>query len=149
MSGVKGATHVYVCTTRDGVKIGASRNVRNRVKNLCGSLIREWHRPLDAQLIEYHALRLVGADPARGDEWFAVPVDDAVRAVEAAIAKAEAGMAPPSRKSQMRQRQAEIERERDARLARISDEIGKLNEQIVREGWQWDDAVKTFRKPSN
>jgi hypothetical protein len=156
MSGVKGATHVYVCKhvgnsirwRPNVVKIGATRNVEQRVGSLCGTLIRSWHRPDDAQLIEYHAIRLVGVKPVQGLEWFAVPPEDAVRAVEAAIAKADAGEAGPSGKSVQRRRHLEIERETNERMAIITEEIRKLSERVIREGWCWDETEKTFKLPS-
>lgn len=155
MSGVQGATHVYVCTHSGKsvrwephfVKIGASRNVSQRVKSLCGTLIQEWHRPDDAQLIEYHAVRLVGVPPARGWEWFDVPVEQAVKAVNSAIALADAGQAAPSRASQMRQRSAEIARESAEVWARCADELRRLNDLAEREGWYWDKVEKTFKRP--
>lgn len=99
--GVKGATHVYVCVSKGKskrwepgcVKIGASRNLQSRMDNLAARLVRSWHLPGTAQLVEYHALRFVLAMPAQGGEWFKIDPDEAVRAVERAIAFVESGRA--------------------------------------------------------
>lgn len=105
MSGVKGATHVYVCTTRYGVKIGASGCVEKRAKGLpAATLVRSWHLPENAQLVEYHAIRLVGRPASKGWEYFDVTVDDAISAVERAIVFVASGDAPESGRTIARKR---------------------------------------------
>lgn len=146
MSGVQGATHVYVCTTEYGVKIGASRNVPQRMKWLKGLLVQKWHRPNDAQTIEYNALRLVGVKATKGSECFDVPVAQAIAAVESAIAQVDAGTAGPSARMQTLERQERQMRQFSDRMAAAMQEMKLEWEKAERDGWYWDDEAKRVRR---
>lgn len=92
-------TAVYVVVSRRGsrAKIGASSRPRRRGIEVAwasfapGSrLVKVWDRPKDALLVERVAHWQL-AELHEGNEWFDVDADRAIAAVEAAIAKVDAG----------------------------------------------------------
>lgn len=121
---IRKATHVYVCETPHGVKIGVSINVLRRAMAFGAGtrIVKTWRRPnMDAHVVEYTALRLVGAAPVYGTECFDVPVRRAVYAVRRAIEMVDggAGIVSPGT---LRERQQEAE------MRRFSDEVEKVME---------------------
>lgn len=150
MSGVKGATYVYVCRTPDGIKIGASKNVPQRMKWVRGEALRVWHRPDDAHRVEYNALRLVGVKAKRGSEWFDIPAEQAIEAVEAAIERVEAGTALKTRRQRFDEMEARAEREMSAFCDKIAEIMAAGNAIVAeyeRQGYVWDRSIMNFRKP--
>ena len=87
-------THVYVCTTDQGVKIGASTNVVERLRQFPNAtLVKSWHIPDIAEDVERTALNAMRVSPMHGREFFNIPVDMALATVEMAIASCRAGHA--------------------------------------------------------
>lgn len=144
------ATHVYVCETPHGAKIGVSINVPRRALAFGAGtrIVKTWRRPhMDAHAVEYTALRLVGAKPVLGAECFDVPAHRAVYAVERAIEMVDdgRGIASPGT---IRERQQEAE------MRRFSDEIAKvvamgkaITEDYERRGYVFDREKMDFVLP--
>jgi hypothetical protein len=122
MKPLKTMSYVYICETTRGIKIGAALDPFRRSKQVftpvsATKLVRWWHRPQnDALLVEYNALWLVPAMPVYGREWFNVPLETAVLAVERAIALVETGRARPTPAMAKR---AALERRERKRLERL------------------------------
>jgi hypothetical protein len=102
-------THVYVAHGPLGHKVGIAGNVASRLRfveyEACGpvALVHSWHRPADARLVEYNAHHILHEHLSSGLEWFAVSEQEALAAVETAIARIDAGahvVPPPHRRRQ-------------------------------------------------
>lgn len=122
MKPLRALSYVYICETTRGIKIGAALDPFRRSKQVFTpvsetKLVRWWHRPQnDALLVEYNALWLVPALPVFGREWFNIPIETAVFAVERAIKMVDNGRAMPT--PAMAKRAAREKRERQ-RLERL------------------------------
>jgi hypothetical protein len=101
---MKVAEYVYVAAGRFAVKVGSTSNVDKRFAQLrrdgAERVCMTWHRPHDASIVEATALDILfnGVRPhGPGSEWFSIEPDEAIRAVEQAIAIIDAGAARPPR----------------------------------------------------
>lgn len=143
------AIYVYVCATRDGTKIGVSSNVEIRRKGLRQArIVKSWHRPNDARTVENTALRLVGAAPVLGVEWFDIPEADAVAVVECAIEMADAGIAWPTANSV---READLEAGMRAVSNAIADVMAKgqaVCDAYEADGYVFDRATMQWKLPA-
>lgn len=86
--------------TSQGSKVGRSHNVYKRFCSLrsqgAQEIVRVWHRPNDAALIELIATRDMPISSlfsaAKGHEWFDVPPERLVERVERAIRIVDTGV---------------------------------------------------------
>ena len=147
MSGIRTATHVYVCVTRYGTKIGVTSNTGQRARALGrGRVVKTWHRPADAQTVEHTALGLMGMKPKRGHEWFDAPPEQAVAAVEQAVSMADAGTATATPNSRREARaEAEAQNFSDA-LAEVMRRGNALCAEYERNGYVFDRTTMNFVK---
>ena len=95
-------SYVYVIQGREWTKIGISECPKRRFNDLrfagAVALVRVWHRPTDARIVEHTARFLIWPQFRHyGREWFTVSAKEAVRAVSRAIAYVDGGnpMIPP------------------------------------------------------
>ena len=136
------ATWLYVAIGADGVlKVGSSSNPQNRMKLLRAerhqefSLCRTWHRPkADARMIEFIAHSLLRQHRCFGREFYRAPLKTLYDALELAIRKAEAGDVSDLTKDSVFAK-APRAAAREARQQRLWDEIRRLTEEAVANGW--------------
>jgi hypothetical protein len=101
--------YVYVAHGKWGHKIGISAAPPSRMKYIKSTLVRTWHRPKDAELVERTAHAILEAHRTYQREWFDVPERTAIETVDEAIERVKAGNHKRTPKEARREREAERE----------------------------------------